>query len=368
MKKSIVNQKKVALYNPYLDILGGGEKHILSILKVFNNFGNQIDIFWDEDLNQKIKKKFGLVFQPTIKFLPNIFKNKKFPFSSIKILKETANYDYFFYVSDGSYFFSLAKKNFIFAMVPYQKLYPISLVNKIKTFNYKIIANSKFTQKFLKKWGIPSIVIEPYIEDDFINLPSNKKDKLILSVGRFFSHLHSKNQDLIIQMFKKIRQRNHSFKDYKLILAGGLKEEDNNYFNFLKKTVANDSSIIFKTNIDYQEILHLYQSAKYYWHFTGFGIDEKKSPEKVEHFGIAPLEAMAAGCCVVSYAGGRMKDLITDKENGFLFKNENEFIKKINDAEKNTYLYQKITENGKEFVKKNFSYHVFKNKVIKSLL
>lgn len=368
MKKIIVGQKKVGLYNPYLDSLGGGEKHILSILKVFNNLGNQIDIFWDEDLNQRIKKAFGLVFHPTIKFLPNIFKNKKFPFSSIKILKETAKYDYFFYVSDGSYFFSLAKKNFIFAMVPCQKLYPVSLINKIKTFNYKIIANSKFTQKFLKKWGVPSILIEPYIENDFVNLPSNKKNRLILSVGRFFSHLHRKNQDLIIQMFKKIRQKNQLFKDYKLILAGGLKKEDNQYFNYLKKIVANDPAIIFKTNINYQEMLRLYQSAKYYWHFTGFGIDEKKSPEKVEHFGIAPLEAMAAGCCVISYAGGRMKDLIADKKNGFLFKNKNEFIKKINNAEKNTYLYQKITENGRKFVKENFSYPVFKNKVIRLLL
>ncbi len=368
MKKNIVNQKKVALYNPYLDVLGGGEKHILSILKVFNELGNKIYIFWDDDLNETIKKSFGLIFKPQIGFLPNIFKNKKFPFSTIEILKKTSRFDYFFYVTDGSYFFSLAKKNFIFSMVPNKKLYPTMIINRIKTYNYKLIANSKFTQKFLNKWGIQSIVIEPYIEDEFINLPLTKKDKIILSVGRFFPHLHRKNQDLIIQMFKKIKQRNQLFKDYKLILAGRLKEEDKNYFEFLTNIVNDDPSIILKTNINYQELLNLYQKAKYYWHFTGLGINENESPEKFEHFGIAPLEAMAAGCCLVAYQGGRLKELIIDKKNGLLFQNEEELSKKINEVETNFNLYQEIIKNGKDFVKKNYSYQIFKNKVIQLLM
>ncbi len=368
MKKNIVNQKKVALYNPYLDVLGGGEKHILSILKVFNELGNKIYIFWDENLNQKIKKIFGLTFKPPIVFLPNIFKNKKFPFSTINILKKTFNFDYFFYVTNGSYFFSLAKKNFIFAMVPDKRLYPTNIVNKIKTYNYQLISNSKFTQRFLKKWGIPSIVIEPYIEDEFINLPLTKKDKIILSIGRFFPHMHSKKQDLIIQMFKKIKRNNGLFKDYKLILAGRIKEEDKNYFDFLIKIANNDPSIVLKTNISFQEILNLYQKTKYYWHFTGFATDDEKHPEKVEHFGIAPLEAMASGCCVIAYQGGRMKELIADKKNGILFKNEEEFFEKINEIETNPKVYQEIIKNGKDFVKKNYSYQIFKDKVVRSII
>ena len=42
--------KRVALYNPYLDTLGGGEKHILSILDVFAEQGYEINIFWDKNL------------------------------------------------------------------------------------------------------------------------------------------------------------------------------------------------------------------------------------------------------------------------------------------------------------------------------
>ncbi len=368
MKKNITNQKKVALYNPYLDVLGGGEKHILSILKVFNELGNKIYIFWDEDFNEKIKKSFGLTFKPPITFLSNIFKNKKFPFSTIDILKKTFNFDYFFYVTNGSYFFSIAKKNFIFAMIPDKKLYPTSVIDKIKTYNYRLITNSIFTQRFLKKWGLSSLVIEPYINDQFINLPLTKKDKIILSVGRFFAHLHTKNQDLIIKMYKKIKQENRMFKDYKLILAGRLKEEDRNYFVFLTKIINNDPSIILKTDLNYQEILNLYQKAKYYWHFTGFGTDDEKHPEKVEHFGIAPLEAMATGCCLVAYQGGRLKELIIDKKNGLLFKNEEELMKKINEVETNFNLYQEIIKNGKEFVKKNYSYQIFKDKVFQLLM
>ena len=129
----------------------------------------------------------------------------------------------FFYVTDGSYFFSGAKKNFVYAMIPDKKLYSQNLINRLKLLNYQFITHSLFTQKWLKKFGIESKVIMPYLDDKLINsdIKFSKKEKIILSVGRFFSHLHSKRQDLIIQAFKKLKVKFKKFSDYKLILAGG---------------------------------------------------------------------------------------------------------------------------------------------------
>ena len=70
--------KKVALYDPYLDTLGGGEKYILSILEVFAEQGYEISIFWDKNLTKEIKKRFAFRFIDTSKYLPSIFKNKKY--------------------------------------------------------------------------------------------------------------------------------------------------------------------------------------------------------------------------------------------------------------------------------------------------
>ena len=51
---------KVGLYNPYLDTLGGGEKHILSIVDAVAEKGGEITVFWDKDLSREIKKRFSI--------------------------------------------------------------------------------------------------------------------------------------------------------------------------------------------------------------------------------------------------------------------------------------------------------------------
>ena len=354
--------KKVGLYDPYLDTLGGGEKHILSILDIFAEQGYEINIFWDKNFSRKIKKRFAFRCIDTSKYLPNIFKNNLSPLKTLRTLK---TFDYFFYVTDGSYFFSGAKNNFVFCMVPDKKLYNLNFFNRTKLWNYKFISNSPYTTKQLTKWGVNPITIPPYINDKLLTNNQNIKERIILSVGRFFSHLHSKRQDLMIKAFKDLKKKSKEFKDYKLILAGGLMKEDQKYFNDLKKLAGNDLSIIFRTNIELYELYRLYGLSTFYWHFTGYGIDEEKNPELVEHFGIAPLEAMASGCLTFCYSAGGPKELIADGKNGFLFSDVDEIIDKIMKVDLNKSLKEKIVDNGKQFVKENFSYEVFKRNVLR---
>ena len=105
MKNGSLAKRRIALYNPYLDTLGGGEKHILSILKVLEDEGCEISIFWDKNLQNEIQNRFALQFKNKLIFLPNIFKTK----DTLRTLKTLQTFDYFFYVTDGSYFFSPAK-------------------------------------------------------------------------------------------------------------------------------------------------------------------------------------------------------------------------------------------------------------------
>ena len=355
--------KKVGLYDPYLDTLGGGEKYILSIMDVFADLGYEVNIFWDKDLKKEIKERFKLRCIDTSKFLPNIFKKNVSTLGTLKTLK---TFDYFFYVTDGSYFFSGAKNNFVYAMIPDKKLYSRSLINKLKLTNYQFITHSIFTQKWLSKFGIKSQVLMPYIDENLIsqNIKINKKEKIILSVGRFFSHLHSKRQDLIIQAFKDLKAKSNGFSDYKLVLAGGLMKEDQEYLNDLKKLAGNDSSIIFETNVPLDKLDKLYKLSNYFWHFTGYDVDEEKNPELVEHFGITPLEAMASGCLTFCYSAGGPKELIIDEENGFLFLNTDELIDKMIKIDPDKQLKEKVISNGKQFVKEKFSYEVFRDQLL----
>jgi glycosyltransferase involved in cell wall biosynthesis len=252
-------------------------------------------------------------------------------------------------------------------MVPQKSLYNMNFANKIKTMNATFISNSKYTQNLLQSWQVNSQVIYPFIGDEFLQNYSEKKEKQILVVGRFFKQLHAKRQDLAIKWFKTFQKEN-KLKDYKLILAGNVKEEDKTYFDELQEMALGDKSITLYPNCSFSELLTLYKKSEIYWHMTGIDIDEKNFPEKVEHLGITPLEAMASGCIVFGYNAGGLKELITDGSNGYLFSNEKELITKFEHIISNPEQKKQIRESAFTFVKEQFNYSVFAKRVKKIML
>jgi len=54
----------------------------------------------------------------------------------------------------------------------------------------------------------------------------------------------------------------------------------------------------------------LYREAATSWHATGLGEDEGTHPERFEHFGIAPVEAMGAGPVPLVFAGGGFTETV----------------------------------------------------------
>ncbi|OGK62028.1 hypothetical protein A2334_04115 [Candidatus Roizmanbacteria bacterium RIFOXYB2_FULL_38_10] len=354
-------KKKAALYDPYLDVLGGGEKHILSILQVIEQNGFEASVFWNKDLGELIKTKLNLNFTD-LHFRPNIFQSSSF----LKKLSELKTYDILLYVTDGSYFFSSAKKNVIFCMVPNKKLYSLNPLNRMKMINAKFISNSFYTHKWLSKWSIQSQIIYPYVSDDLLSIDlGRKKERIILSVGRFFGHLHSKKHSFIVDTFNKFQKKEPEFK---LILVGGLKKEDETYFNDLKTITLNNKNIVLEPNLSYTKLLEHYRKAMFFWHFTGFGTDENKQPERVEHLGMTPLEAMAAGSIPFCFNAGGPRELIKEGHNGYLFNTQNEVIQKTNALIFDEQKYKTMQKNGKNFVSKHFSYELFKTRVEKILL
>jgi len=73
---------------------------------------------------------------------------------------------------------------------------------------------------------------------------------------------------------------------------------------------------------------------------------------------------MASGCLTFCYSAGGPKELIKDGENGFLFSQTDDLTDKIIKVDSNKTLKEKIINNGKQFVKENFPYQVFRSKVV----
>lgn len=353
--------KKVLLYSPYLDILGGGEKHILSILKVFDDEEYDINVAWDDpNIGRKISTRLHIKFS-NLTFIPNFLKTH----GRLSRLKELLKYDYFFYVTDGSYFFSQAKKNYIFAMYPKKDLYNMKFVNRLKLFNFSVISNSEFTAKYIDRWfGKKPKVIYPFIDEVFLSISEKKlkKQKIILTVGRFFEHLHSKRQDVLIKSFKKLKQTNKNARNFKLVIAGGLKEKEDEFF--LKKLqimVKERDDISFLINPSFNKLFEIYKKSSIYWHAAGFGVDELTTPEKVEHLGITPLEAMASQCFVFCHDSGGPKRYIRDGETGFLYHSINELVEKTSAIIDRPD--EKIIKKATAMIHENFSYKSFRASV-----
>jgi len=293
--------KRAALYTPYADTLGGGERYLLTLAQVLLNNGWSVEAaFGNSDLLDQARKRFNLPLDK-LDLVGQDFLERK-PFFNHRL------YDLLFWVSDGSVPTMMAKRNWLHFQVPFHNVGGRSLFNimKLRLIN-RVICNSYFTKKIIdKEYGVTSCVWYPPVAvDDFA---PGRKENLIVAVGRFETTMNVKRQDVLISVFKKLVRKGLS--DWKLILVGGslAKEEDNSFLKNLKGQ-ARGYPIEFRVNASFRELKEIYSKAKIFWHAAGFGIDEDREPERVEHFGITTIEAMASGCWPLVYAAGGQKEI-----------------------------------------------------------
>jgi len=351
--------KKAAILTPYLDVLGGAEIYLLNLAEVLTEFGYQVDLFWeDPKIKELILNRFGKRFE----FLKIQTNWKKL--NPLQRTLKTAEYDLFFYDTDGSYFFSLARRSYASIHVPDKALLPKNNWRfKLKFASWRLLFNSRFTKQFYQ--ALPKAKVAPILYP-MASLPQtegNAKQKLILSVGRFFSQLHSKRQDILIKAFIKGMQKSKLLEEYRLVLVGSYKEEDQKYLAYLKKLILGYSNIEILTNISSATLNSYYQQAKFYWHAAGYQIDEKKEPERVEHFGTTIVEAMLNSGIPLAYKAGGPKEIITSGYSGYLYETIPELIAQTLELIRNNHLAKRLAQGAYDRAYSHFGVRNFKKTV-----
>jgi glycosyltransferase involved in cell wall biosynthesis len=303
---------KVCFFSPYLpdSSLGGGEAHLFAIARVIaKKHLVQIAISQQHftshaELVAKYERFLGASLEG-ITFVPTPLRSDA---SFCAKLWWTRQFDHLFYWTDGSLFFSLARTNNLHVQVPFtdQK----SILDRVKLLSWQIInTNSEFTKKYIEaNWQVAvTDVLHPSVE--LTELATNqKKEKVILHVGRFFRQLHAKRQDVLIALFKQlVNSHSEQLSGWKLVLIGAA--EDPEYVSELKAAAAG-YPIEFHHELKRGELLAWYKKAALYWHATGFGADLEAHPEKAEHFGISTAEALAAGAVPVVFRGGGQPEVL----------------------------------------------------------
>jgi len=182
----------------------------------------------------------------------------------------------------------------------------------------RILANSEFTRGWIRRyWNLDATVLYPPIAT-VPELFLGRKRNAILGLGRFFPGNHNKKHDVLIDMIDRLRRE--GLTGWELHLAGGRTRVPGTdaYVASLRQH-ARDLPVHFHLDASSAELRGLFETCSLFWHATGFGENETERPEKLEHFGMSTVEAMAYGCVPVVYACGGQPEIIEHGRSGFLW-------------------------------------------------
>ncbi len=316
-----------------------------------------VDVLLDEHLNglrgnylkSELSKRFSLDLDKA-NFISAPFGKRFSIISRSFFLKK---YDRFFYLTDGSIFYPTAKKNILHIQSPIIGQPAKSIWGKFKLKGWDlIIYNSKFTKQHAENnWSLESEIVYPPV--DVSKIKQLKKEKYILSVGRFFGYLKDKKQEFLIKTFKELFETGY-INDWSLHLVGSAGKGDENYIESLKY-LARGVPVKFYPNLEYDKLIELYGKSSIYWHALGFG---ETDPTKMEHFGIATVEAMAGGCVPVVIGKGGQREIIADEKYGYLWERLDELRQLTLRLTKDSKLLEKMSKEAakraRDFSKEKF--------------
>lgn len=297
----------LGIYNSYWNTKGGGERHALSIAQYFRD-GYDITLISESDFDENaISDYFG------------------FPGGLRKLVTPVVNgaitemFDVFINSTFCSNLVSKAKASLYIVSFPHRP------VSQDFLASYFFLHNSDFTATWAKKfWGQhESAILYPTM---FLS-KSSPRDKgrsiNFLSIGRFTRRGHAKRQDVILAAFLNASKKLKS--DAKLHLSGSLdlkNDDDVSYFGELEAMA--DDSIELHTNISYKDLQMLLERSHFYVHATGVGVSASIFPEKMEHFGIAVVEAILSSAVPIVYHEGGPADTVKKLNCGFTFSSQSE--------------------------------------------
>jgi len=250
----------------------------------------------------------------------------------------TEPYDLFIYTGHGVPPFSFAKRAMVYCHFPleqrptvgmqaserWRRRHPVDRWIRLVVYEWiwdrrmrgyaTVLGNSSFTSQWIERlWGRPAEVVYPPVA---VTVPSVEKRNLIISVGRFVN-ADSKKHAQQLKAFPEFLSRAGG--DWSLCMIGFCadRSQDRAYLEQLQH-IAKDLPVTFGVNAERKAVLSYLAEAKLFWHTRGLGNEASTEPHHMEHFGMATVEAMMAGCVPLVPACGGQPEIVEHQVSGFL--------------------------------------------------
>jgi glycosyltransferase involved in cell wall biosynthesis len=312
--------------HPYLDIYGGGERVCHNVIKTLVAHGQNVELLTFDFEADRYREIVGEEFPKNviihslgkrIEVEPpfTIYKRRRNFVKLLKKFRDSLEYDYLFSTQSSApfepVFLNKAKKNIAYVHFPdihfdYDKA---KLKRRLYLWLFKkwveqgiskldmVFCNSNYTREMIvrywKSHGVkdPIVVYPPVNLDNFwCDKPLSYRRKRVIYVARF---IPMKRHEIM----KKLAS---DLSSYEFVSIGGLIKSEKSWFTKFSENLPQNYTL--KTNLPGSDLIETLHDSRVYVHLM-----------EGEHFGIAPVEALASGCITLVHNSGGMKEFVPEE-------------------------------------------------------
>jgi glycosyltransferase involved in cell wall biosynthesis len=316
---------RIGLYNPHLAALGGGERYFLTVLEEALRLPEaQVTVLSPERPDPTSWRRLG------IDVADGSFEWSRADDAAVTAL--SPQLDLLFAIVNEVPPRSDARRSVALVQFPHRshtgprarllRALRVSRAPAALASYERFIAYSEFARIHIReRLGVDAVVVPPPVE--LSAGPPAAKESLILAVGRFFRGGHSKNQHVLIDALAEL-----DAPGWRLVLAGG--GDDQDYVEEIRRR-ADGLPAELRVDVPRDELLALYSRAALFWHAAGHGQDAQRHPERMEHFGITTVEAMAYGAVPLVFPAGGPAEVVEDGRTGLWWHGPSELAARTKD-------------------------------------
>ena len=322
-KKHKFNQGKI-INTSFIQNLPFSKKHFHNYLPLFPLAIEQIDLReFDLIISSSHAVAKGVITSPDQLHISYIHSPMRYAWDQMHVYLESSSY--------------MKSKINILLRIILQDLRKWDYLSSVRID--KLVSNSNFTAKRIKKyWGRNSSVIHPPVDTKKFS-PRKSRSDFYLSVSRL---VPNKRIDLLVKAFNQL--------DFPLIIVGSGPEKK----KLMKISKNNISFLNYQDDLSIKNLMETCRAFVY----TG-----------IEDFGIAPVEAMAAGAPIIAFKKGGILDSVkcinseAKIATGILFDEQNDKVIRdcINYFEEKK-LWLEFSNEDIHLWAQNFSIDIFKKK------